>query len=54
MSAGEKTSSAPAAAPPVAPRAVPRHVALIMDGNGRWAEKRGVPRVRGHEEGVFF
>lgn len=30
----------------------PRHVAIIMDGNGRWAEKRGLPRVRGHEVGV--
>jgi len=32
--------------------AVPRHVAIIMDGNGRWAESRGLPRIRGHEEGV--
>ena len=31
---------------------VPRHVAIIMDGNGRWAEKRGLPRLRGHEEGA--
>jgi len=31
---------------------VPRHVAIIMDGNGRWAHSRGLPRVRGHEEGV--
>ncbi len=30
---------------------VPRHVAIIMDGNGRWAEKRGLPRTKGHEEG---
>ena len=30
----------------------PRHVALIMDGNGRWAERRGLPRVVGHREGV--
>ena len=30
---------------------VPRHVALIMDGNGRWAEARGQPRVAGHREG---
>ena len=27
------------------------HVALIMDGNGRWAKKRGLPRHKGHEEG---
>ena len=31
---------------------VPRHVAIIMDGNGRWAEQRGLPRVVGHREGA--
>ncbi len=31
---------------------VPRHVALIMDGNGRWAKQRGLPRVKGHEQGA--
>jgi len=31
---------------------LPRHVAVIMDGNGRWAEKRGKPRVEGHRAGV--
>jgi undecaprenyl diphosphate synthase len=31
---------------------VPRHVAIIMDGNGRWAEERGLPRWRGHREGM--
>ncbi|WP_212924447.1 isoprenyl transferase [Oceanobacillus sp. J11TS1] len=30
----------------------PDHVAIIMDGNGRWAKKRGMPRVAGHKEGV--
>lgn len=30
----------------------PRHVALIMDGNGRWARRRGLPRTLGHREGV--
>lgn len=30
----------------------PNHVAIIMDGNGRWAEKRGLPRVAGHKEGM--
>ncbi len=30
---------------------IPRHVAIIMDGNGRWAEVRGLPRTKGHEEG---
>jgi undecaprenyl diphosphate synthase len=32
--------------------AVPRHVALIMDGNGRWAASRGLPRFEGHRRGV--
>ena len=32
--------------------AVPRHVAIIMDGNGRWAAERGLPRVEGHRRGV--
>jgi len=31
---------------------LPRHVAIIMDGNGRWATRRGLPRVAGHREGV--
>ena len=31
---------------------VPKHIAFIMDGNGRWAKKRGLPRVKGHEEGA--
>ncbi|MBM4275954.1 MAG: isoprenyl transferase [Deltaproteobacteria bacterium] len=31
---------------------LPRHVAIIMDGNGRWAQRRGLPRVRGHLAGV--
>jgi undecaprenyl diphosphate synthase len=30
---------------------VPEHVAIVMDGNGRWAKERGLPRTRGHEEG---
>ena len=34
-----------------APR-LPRHVAIIMDGNGRWARARGLPRFRGHTEGM--
>jgi undecaprenyl diphosphate synthase len=32
--------------------ALPRHVAIIMDGNGRWAKERGLPRVEGHRQGV--
>jgi len=31
---------------------LPRHVAIILDGNGRWAEKRGLPRLSGHRAGV--
>ena len=32
--------------------AIPTHIAIIMDGNGRWAKKRGLPRVAGHKRGV--
>ncbi|MFH1022961.1 MAG: isoprenyl transferase [Planctomycetota bacterium] len=32
--------------------AIPRHVAIIMDGNGRWARRRGYPRIRGHQAGA--
>ena len=31
---------------------IPKHVAIIMDGNGRWAQKRGLPRIAGHKAGV--
>ncbi len=38
--------------PPNLPKsAIPNHVALVMDGNGRWAKKRGLPRTKGHEAG---
>ncbi len=33
-------------------KSVPRHVAIIMDGNGRWAKARGFPRIKGHEQGA--
>lgn len=33
-------------------RGVPEHIAIIMDGNGRWAKKRGMPRTAGHKEGL--
>lgn len=36
---------------PVAPQ-LPHHVAIVMDGNGRWAQKRWLPRVAGHKQGV--
>jgi undecaprenyl diphosphate synthase len=35
---------------------IPRHVAVVMDGNGRWAQRRGLPRTEGHaagEEALF-
>ncbi len=34
------------------PRKIPRHVAIIMDGNGRWAQSRGLSRVEGHRQGL--
>jgi undecaprenyl diphosphate synthase len=39
-------------APTSASGKVPRHVAIIMDGNGRWAEERGLPRTAGHRAGL--
>jgi len=46
MSEAEKPQNAPLAF------TVPRHVAIIMDGNGRWAAARGLPRAEGHRRGV--
>jgi undecaprenyl diphosphate synthase len=34
------------------PRSMPRHIAIIMDGNGRWAQARGLPRIAGHRRGA--
>src|ERR1700680_2408238 len=34
------------------PRLLPRHIAIIMDGNGRWAQARGLPRIAGHRRGA--
>ena len=31
---------------------IPEHIAIIMDGNGRWAQKRHLPRVAGHQQGM--
>lgn len=36
----------------LSPERLPRHIAVIMDGNGRWAQARGLPRVEGHRAGV--
>jgi undecaprenyl diphosphate synthase len=38
--------------PDVHPQRIPRHIAVIMDGNGRWAQQRGFPRVFGHRNGA--
>jgi undecaprenyl diphosphate synthase len=38
--------------PDAASRALPRHIAIIMDGNGRWAQSRGLPRIAGHRRGA--
>lgn len=40
-----------AAAPGIPRELLPRHVAIVMDGNGRWAKDRGLPRTAGHEAG---
>ena len=37
---------------PTLPKIIPHHVAIIMDGNGRWAKQRGLPRVAGHKAGT--
>ena len=37
--------------PAIPPDKVPRHVAIVMDGNGRWAKERGLSRTKGHEQG---
>ena len=43
---------ATAVAPQMPTAAIPRHVAIIMDGNGRWAKQRHLPRLAGHKAGV--
>jgi undecaprenyl diphosphate synthase len=35
-----------------ADRRIPKHIAIVMDGNGRWANRRFLPRVAGHKQGV--
>jgi undecaprenyl diphosphate synthase len=39
-------------APQIAADRIPRHVAIVMDGNGRWAQERGLPRPEGHRAGI--
>jgi undecaprenyl diphosphate synthase len=36
----------------IQPQRIPRHIAVIMDGNGRWAVQRGLERIRGHQQGA--
>src|SRR3972149_5623988 len=36
----------------IPPERIPRHIAIIMDGNGRWALQRGLPRLAGHKAGT--
>lgn len=49
---GLDQETAPAPARASAPAGGPRHVGVIMDGNGRWAQRRGLPRTAGHKAGV--
>lgn len=49
---GDGQESSPGGEAPAPADGTPRHVAIIMDGNGRWAEARGLSRTEGHEQGV--
>ena len=49
---GEAADAAPAGTARSAAPPAPRHVAIIMDGNGRWAARKGLPRFEGHRRGV--
>lgn len=48
----DSLAPAPVIAPAPSDRRIPRHVAIIMDGNGRWANARGLSRMEGHEAGT--
>ncbi len=48
----EPTSTADGPALDLPPERLPRHIAVIMDGNGRWAQQRGRPRIEGHRRGA--
>jgi undecaprenyl diphosphate synthase len=49
---GDSTTTAASLKPGTGAESGPAHVAIIMDGNGRWAARRGLPRVEGHRRGV--
>nr|AUG32716.1 Undecaprenyl pyrophosphate synthetase (UPPS) [Paulinella longichromatophora] len=49
INVGERLSLIPEGLDPIR---MPSHIAVIMDGNGRWAQKRGLPRIMGHRAGV--
>lgn len=51
MSRPPKPHRSGALPPKFAPEVVPHHLAIVMDGNGRWAQERGLPRTAGHEAG---
>ena len=50
---GRRTRTSGARPPAIPAELVPRHVALVMDGNGRWAKQRGLPRTEGHKAGEY-
>ena len=51
MTRAPRPHSSGAVAPIFAKECIPQHVAVVMDGNGRWAQERGLPRTAGHEAG---
>ncbi len=52
MQVAEPSTTSAAETLGVAAEARPRHIAIIMDGNGRWAQRQGLPRIEGHRRGV--
>jgi undecaprenyl diphosphate synthase len=52
MSSGAESKSRIRTIPDVARERYPRHIAIIMDGNGRWAQRQQLPRIEGHRRGV--
>jgi len=48
---GRKRGSLPPVPPGIDPGRIPAHIAIVMDGNGRWARRRGLPRTEGHGAG---